>query len=139
MIPRVAAGALVLKNNKFLLVKRMDEPDAGLWAVPGGKLEYGETLEQCAVREIKEETNIDIKINGIASITEIILKDFHYVIIDYLAEYLSGSIKSSSDAMDAGFFGIDEIKGMNVNKTSLKLINCIINNEKLPVNIIENK
>ncbi len=139
MIPKVAAGALVLNENKFLLVKRHDEPDAGLWAIPGGKLEYGETLEQCAKREIKEETNIEIKIDKIASITEIILKDFHYIIIDFLAYYISGTVKSSSDALEAGFFSIDEINKMNVNKTSLKLIKSFINNDDMPVNIIENK
>jgi ADP-ribose pyrophosphatase YjhB (NUDIX family) len=60
-LPRVAVGAVVFKDNKVLLVKRAKPPAQGLWAIPGGSVELGETLQQAAERETLEETGIMIQ------------------------------------------------------------------------------
>ena len=63
-------NSAIVHNNKILLIKRIKEPYTGYWSMPGGKLEFGETIEECAVRELKEETNIDSefeRLGGIAS------------------------------------------------------------------------
>ena len=59
--PRVAVGAIVFKNNKVLLVRRAQAPSQDLWAIPGGRVEIGETLQEAAEREIFEETGITIR------------------------------------------------------------------------------
>ncbi len=58
----------IMKNNRILLIKRNKEPFKGLWALPGGKIEYGEHIEECALRECKEETGLDGKFSGICGI-----------------------------------------------------------------------
>ena len=60
--PRVGVGAIVIKDDKVLLVQRGVEPGLGLWAIPGGTLKLGETLQTCAAREILEETGITIAV-----------------------------------------------------------------------------
>src|SRR3989304_4831608 len=60
--PRVAVGVVVVKNSSVLLVKRGREPSKGLWSVPGGLIELGETLEDAAQREVREETGINVRI-----------------------------------------------------------------------------
>ena len=59
-IPRVGVGAIVVHEGRILLVKRAGEPGRGLWAIPGGRLKPGETLKECAAREILEETGVTI-------------------------------------------------------------------------------
>ena len=56
--PQVAVGAILISNDKILLVKRMKDPHRGEWAIPGGSLKLGETLQEAAEREIREETGL---------------------------------------------------------------------------------
>ena len=67
--PRVGVGAITVKDEKVLLVKRGVEPSKGLWAIPGGTLELGETLQECAAREILEETGITCMCLILSSVT----------------------------------------------------------------------
>lgn len=91
------------EHDEILLIKRGKEPHYGRWMVPGGTLEWGETLEQAAVREVREETGIHIEIETFVEIIEAISPsdDFHFVIMDYAAHAVSGDLAASSDALDA--------------------------------------
>jgi len=119
--PEVAVGALIIKNEKVLLVKRDRPPAKSQWAVPGGKVNLGETLQQAAVREIFEETGISI-IPGepIYTFDTIHMDDsgkvqFHYVIVDILAEFKEGELKAGDDASDVGWFSKEDIEKLSVN------------------------
>lgn len=129
--PRVAAAAVVIKNNQVLLVKRGAAPNQGLWAVPGGSVELGETLQQAAEREVREETGLIVKAGEPIHIFDYIENDhsgsirFHYVIVDLAAEYVSGDLKAADDATDARWFYAEEFEEMNVSSTTAALLRKI--------------
>ena len=119
--PEVAVGALIIKDEKVLLVKRKRPPAKDFWAVPGGKIHLGETLQQAAEREIFEETGISI-IPGEPIFTfDAIERDgngkvqFHYVIVDIFAEYKKGKPKAGDDATDVGWFSREDMEKLSVN------------------------
>jgi 8-oxo-dGTP diphosphatase len=103
--PLIGVGVVVFnEQEEILLIKRGKEPHFGRWMVPGGTLEWGETLEQAAIREVREETGIEIVIEAFVEVIEAISSGepgFHYVIMDYAGRAVSGSLAAASDALDA--------------------------------------
>lgn len=85
-VPAIGVAGIVFNNQKqVLLIQRNQPPAIGLWSIPGGKLEAGESLRDACRREIKEETGLDAEIQNIVAVVERRVEAFHYVIIDYLA------------------------------------------------------
>ena len=93
--PKIGVGVIVIKENKVLLGKRKGSHGEGSWCFPGGHLEFNESLENCAKREVLEETGIEIKNIRFETITNDIFKDEekHYITIFMLSEYDSGEVK----------------------------------------------
>ena len=93
--PKIGIGVIIIKDNKVLLGKRKSSHGKYSWAPPGGHLEFNEQIEECAIRETKEETNLEIKNLRIGPITNDIHKDEdkHYVTIFVISEYKSGNVK----------------------------------------------
>jgi 4-nitrophenyl phosphatase len=126
--PRVAVGAVVIHEGRVLLVKRGKPPSEGLWAIPGGSVEIGETLQTAAEREILEETGIRIKARDPVYTFEAIQRDdsgkirFHYVIVDLLAEYLEGDPRAGDDAHDVRWVHPSDFDHMNVSRKTLDLL-----------------
>jgi 8-oxo-dGTP diphosphatase len=129
--PRVAVGVVVVKNSSVLLVKRGQEPSKGLWSVPGGLIELGETLEDAAQREVREETGINVRIEKLLGVANNIVRDdegktrFHYVLIDYLARPLTTSVKAQSDASETKWVDFKDLSSYSVTKGARKLIRKI--------------
>jgi 8-oxo-dGTP diphosphatase len=132
--PRVAVGAVVIDKNRILLVKRDKEPAKGRWAIPGGSVEVGETLQEAAEREIKEETGLGIHAGDPVYAFDYIERDrkgnvlFHYVIIDLTAELIGGKVRASDDASDAGWFTPEQIQDLKISertRTFLEMIEFI--------------
>ena len=127
--PLVAVGALVYRDNKILLVKRGQQPNKEKWSIPGGLVETGETLTEAVHREIFKECNIKIELKQKLDIFEYIQKNprgkvqYHYVIIDFIAEYLSGELKPQSDILAASWVTKKECKSMNITEGLLTLVN----------------
>jgi len=123
-VPRVAVGALVIKAETVLLVKRGKAPSDGKWAIPGGSVELGETLQTAAEREIYEETGIHIRAAEPLYTFDFIEHDqqndirFHYVIIDLAAEYIGGRLKPGDDADQAAWIPFAELKELDMNATT---------------------
>ena len=90
--PNVGVGAIILKGNKVLLYKRKNAHGDGTWSFPGGHLEFNESIEDCAKREVMEESGIKIKNVKLGPYTNDVFKkeDKHYVTIYAIAEYQSG-------------------------------------------------
>lgn len=125
--PEIAVGALVIKNGKVLLVKRDRQPAKDQWAVPGGKVNLGETLQQAAVREIFEETGISIIPGNPIYTFDVIHRDengkvqFHYVIVDILAGFKEGELKAGDDAGDVRWFSREDLEKLPVNPNTKAL------------------
>lgn len=97
--PRVGCGAIIINDkNEVLLIKRSKdlENEAGKWARPGGKLEFGETVEEAVIREMKEELGIVVEVIGILDVTSNIYPDkgTHWVALGFLAKLISGTPKN---------------------------------------------
>ena len=126
--PRVAVGAVVFKEDRVLLVRRGQAPAEDSWAIPGGSVEIGETLQQAAEREIREETGIRIRAAKPIYTFDVIERDesegirFHYIIVDLSADYVSGELSAGDDAVEARWVTAEEIKTLAVNKTTLALL-----------------
>ncbi|MGD8667082.1 MAG: NUDIX hydrolase [Desulfobacterales bacterium] len=136
--PRVAVGAVVFKDGCVLLVRRGQPPAEDLWAIPGGSVKIGETLQQAAEREIQEETGIRIRAAEPIYTFDVIERDesegirFHYVIIDLLADYASGELAAGDDALEARWVSAEEITELKVSASTLKLLKSEFNFGKRP-------
>ncbi len=119
--PLVGVGVVIFREGRVLLVQRKNEPAAGQWAVPGGKLIYGETLQQAAEREVFEETGIRIKAGAVVHLFEV-LEPIHYIIIDLAAEFVSGEPAAADDAADARWISASELNNLPVNEQTLFLL-----------------
>jgi len=108
--PTPAAGVILLKDNKIVLVKRKYEPKRGQWSLPAGFLEYDETVQQTAIREAKEETNLDVRLNGLFGVYSAYDDPRKQVVlIVYRGEIISGDLKPGDDAEDVKFFPLDDL------------------------------
>lgn len=113
MIPVVAVGAIVFDSEgRVLLVERGKPPGVGLWSVPGGKLEGTETLAQGVAREVREETGLVIEVGPLACVVERIGDDHHFVILDYLARAIGGTLAAKDDARAARWVAPEELPSL---------------------------
>lgn len=126
--PRSAVGAIVIRGDEVLLVKRNNPPGQGLWSIPGGCVELGETLQEAAEREIREETGVVIRARKPIYTFDVIERDeqgrirFHYVIVDLLADYISGKPNPRSDACEARWVTAQELEELSVSRITRKVL-----------------
>ena len=126
--PRVAVGAVVFKEEQVLLVRRGQPPAEDLWAIPGGSVKIGETLQEAAEREIREETGIQIQAAKPIYTFDVIERDaagkvrFHYVIVDLAADYVMGNPSPGDDAVEARWVSAEEIRKLKVSAATVKLL-----------------
>ncbi len=134
-LPVVGVGALVFRRGSILLVKRANPPGRGLWSIPGGVVRLGESLLDAARRELLEETGIDAEPLGVVNIDEAVVLDeggrirFNYILITVLMKYQGGEPKPMSDALDAGFFSLDELEKLELTESTRGLIGKISRGE----------
>ena len=115
VVPKAAVSAILMDGNRLLLVKRGCEPNKGLWSLPGGSIEPGETAREAVAREVAEETSLQVEAGRVAGVRDVIVRDgdllrFHYVIINFLAHVIGGELKAASDAADARWFEPEELR-----------------------------
>jgi 8-oxo-dGTP diphosphatase len=107
--PEVAVGAVVVDDGALLLVRRGRGPAAGEWSVPGGRVERGETLAEAVVREVAEETGLEVVCGPLLGWVERISDDHHHVILDFEATLLGGTLVAGDDAAEAAWIPASEV------------------------------
>lgn len=114
--PMIGSAVLVEHEGKFLLGERNKQNYNGYWIVPGGRPEFGETIEAAGLREIREETGLDVEIVKFIGHKEIINVpgNYHRMVFFHLARPKHTNIVASDDVSNAGFFSIEEIKSMKI-------------------------
>lgn len=122
--PVPAVGAVVVHDSKVLLVKRGRPPNQGLWTIPGGKLRWGETLALAAEREVFEETSLEIRAADPVHVFEYIdtAAGFHYIIVDLLARYISGTARAGDGIDAAAWFNQRALMETNVESNTRALM-----------------
>ena len=114
--PKLAVDVLVAKDEKILLIKRKHEPFKGKYALPGGFVEYGETVEQAAVRECKEETGIDVELEGLLGVYSDPGRDprWHIISVVFFGSAKKGKPTASNETEDVGYRSLKEIENMEL-------------------------
>lgn len=126
--PQVAVGAIVFKDDKVLLVRRGQAPSKGLWAIPGGSVELGETLQEAAEREIFEESGLTIRANEPVFTFDLVERDekerirYHYVIVDLMADYVDGQPRPGDDVTEVRWISSQEMGKLEVSPKTLELL-----------------
>ncbi len=129
--PLASVGAVVFKENRVLLVQRGRPPAQGQWAIPGGRIALGETLQQAAEREIMEETGVVITAREPIFTFDVVERDeqgkvrFHYIVVDLIADYVSGDPRPGDDAADARWVAAEETALLNVNLRTRRLLSIM--------------
>ena len=111
--PRVGVGVIVIKDERVLLIKRKGVHGQGTWSTPGGHLEYGESPEQCAVRETKEETGVDITgVRALGYTNDVFeASGRHYITLWMAGEHKSGkaTVAAPYEASEVGWYAWDAL------------------------------
>ncbi len=136
--PIIGVGAVVFKANKVLLIQRGKEPKKGEWSLPGGAQKLGETVKTAVRREIEEETGLKVEITSFIDAVDFIEWNetkttplFHYTLLDYSAEYISGTLTPSSDAAEARFFSTHEALALPLWEETKRVIKLAVSKRKL--------
>lgn len=126
--PIIGVGVVVWKGNDVLLIRRGKSPMRGRWSLPGGRQELGETTRETAIREVREETGIEIELGGLLDVIDTIRRDDHgdvtlqYTLIDYDADWQRGEPVAGDDADDAVWAPADQLEDRNLWSETLRII-----------------
>jgi len=118
--PVIGVGVVVWKNDQFLLIKRGKPPRQGQWSIPGGRQEWGETTRETGIREVREETGLDVEITHFIDVVDSITRaddgevSFHLTLIDYGAEWRYGDAKADTDADAVGWFTLEDLPDLKL-------------------------
>ena len=125
--PVVGVGGVLIRDGKVLLIRRGKPPLYGRWVVPGGTVELGESLEQALVREMREETGLEVVPLEVLTVFDRIERDgdrvvYHYVIVDYLCRWLGGEARAASDALEAAWAALDDLPRYDLPQKALEVV-----------------
>lgn len=112
--PEIAVGAVAVDGGALLLVRRSQPPQAGRWSLPGGRVEFGETLAQALEREVREETGLSARCGQLVGWVERLDGAQHFVILDFTASIEAGSLQAGSDASDVAWVPLAELSGVDL-------------------------
>jgi len=126
--PLLGVGALIFDGDRILMAQRGKPPLKGLWSLPGGLVETGETLDAAVRREVREETGLEIRPMSVLEIFERIMRDasgapeYHYVLIDYICRVTGGVLCAGDDACGAAWVRRRDLKKLEITEGTLAVI-----------------
>ena len=126
--PIVGIGVVVFRGDEVLLIKRGKPPVSDRWSIPGGAQEIGETVREAALREVSEETGIEIEIVGLIDVVDGITRDaegrakYHYTLVDFAALWVSGEARAASDAAAARWVHRDAVAGLELWEETRRIV-----------------
>jgi len=128
--PVVGVGGVVIEQGRVLLIRRGGEPLKGHWSIPGGTLETGETLEEGTRREMAEETGLAVRVVELIEVFERIFREpgeegrrprYHFIILDYLCERISGEARAGSDVTDIAWAAENDLERYQLTPTATRI------------------
>lgn len=126
--PYLAVSAAIFRGGRVLIVRRARPPANGLYTLPGGGVELGETLEEAVVREVREETALEVKPVALAGYRQAIARDGsgkierHFVILPFAARWISGEASLNEELTEAHWLFPDEISGLTTTEGLAQIV-----------------
>jgi 8-oxo-dGTP diphosphatase len=112
-VPRVGVGVMIVQEGRVLMGRRLSGQRPGWWGWIGGKLEFGETLQECAQREAQEEAGIAVTNLRLLCLSSIIVEDQHWIDVEFLGDIASGEpyVAAPDELTEWAWFPIDQLPG----------------------------
>jgi 8-oxo-dGTP diphosphatase len=116
--PYLAVSAAIFRDGRVLIVRRAEPPARGLYTLPGGVVELGETLVEAVTREVREETGLEIEPHGLAGYRQLIARDGsgqierHFVILPFAARWLAGEIALNDELAEGRWLEPEALSGL---------------------------
>ena len=126
--PLVGVGAIIIEEDRVLLIKRARPPLLAQWSIPGGALEVGELVREAVVREAREETGLVVEPGELLGVYDRVVRDakqrvqYHYVLIDFLCRSAGGELAAADDAAEVRWFTREELPGLKLAEDTLEVI-----------------
>jgi len=105
--PKIAATAIVERQSRVLMLRRANQTGYGLWSLPGGYVDRGEVVEEAAAREVEEETGLVVQIDALVGLFSEV--GHTVIVVTFAAREVGGSLKPGTEALEVGFFPLDEL------------------------------
>ena len=126
--PILGVGAVVVSDDRALLIRRGNEPAKGEWSIPGGMVEPGERIHDAVIREVVEETGLLVEVGQRLAVVERIFRDsqgkvkYHYILLDYRAIPKGGEARAATDAAEVRFFSRDGLEGLGLAEITKRVV-----------------
>jgi ADP-ribose pyrophosphatase YjhB (NUDIX family) len=126
--PGFGVGAVVFVGGHLLLIRRGNPPNEGSWIFPGGLVELGERIEDALVREVEEETGWKVRVGSLVELFDYVDRDeqgrvrYHYVIADYLCDFVAGELMAGSDVTDVRLVPLDQVSELGLTEKAVEVV-----------------